>query len=89
VHIKFDPAKRQRTLAGRGLDMAGAGLVFAGATLTVADDRADYAEPRFIRIGRLRGLMVVIAWTPRGTAHRIINMRKANDREQATYGSRL
>jgi uncharacterized DUF497 family protein len=29
--------------------------------------------------------MVVIAWTPRGDARRIISMRRANDREQALY----
>ena len=40
-------------------------------------------EPRFITIGRLRGRMVVVAWTPRRAAYRIISMRKANDREQA------
>jgi uncharacterized DUF497 family protein len=89
VCIEFDPAKRPRTLAERGLDMADAGAVFAGATITVEDDRMDYAEPRFITIGRLRGRMVVIAWTPRGRAYRIISMRKANEREQAAYGQRL
>jgi uncharacterized protein len=52
--------------------------IFAGATLTIADDRKDYGELRFITIGRLDGRMVVI-----------ISLRKANDREQALYGDRL
>jgi uncharacterized protein len=30
MDISFDPAKRDKTLAERGLDFADAGLVFAG-----------------------------------------------------------
>ena len=69
--------------------MLRAGEMFAGATLTIADDRKDYGEPRFITIGRLDGRMVVAVWTPRGAARRIISLRKANDREQALYVGRL
>jgi len=89
MEIEFDPAKRQATLDHRGLDMARAGEVFDGATLTIEDDRADYGEPRFITIGKLEGRMVVLVWTPRAAARRIISMRKANDREQKAYGHRL
>ena len=89
MKIEFDRDKRQATLNNRGLDMARAAEIFAGATLTIADDRKDYGEPRFITIGRLDGRMVVSVWTPRGAARRIISLRKANDREQALYGSRL
>ena len=87
--IAFDAAKGAATLAARGLDMARAGEVFAGATLTVEDDRRDYGEERFITIGVLDGTMVVLVWTPRGGGHRIISMRKANERERMLYGPRL
>ena len=87
--IEFDPAKRTDTLQSRGLDMARAGEVFAGATLTVEDDRRDYGEDRFITIGFLDGAMVVLVWTPRGGAHRVISMRKANERERALYDPRF
>jgi uncharacterized DUF497 family protein len=33
--------------------------------------------------------MVVMVWTPRGEARRIISMRKANEREQARHAQRL
>ena len=89
MSIEFDPAKRTATLQSRGLDMARAGEVFAGATLTVEDDRRDYGEDRFITIGFLDGAMVVLVWTPRGAAHRVISMRKANERERALYGPRF
>ena len=85
--VEFDQRKHAATLQARGLDMGRAGEVFAGATLTVEDDRRDYGEDRFITIGFLDNTMVVLAWTPRGDAHRIISMRKANERE--LYGPRF
>ena len=59
------------------------------ATLTVEDDRQDYGEDRFITIGFLDGIMVVLVWTPRSGAYRIISMRRANERERAHYGPRF
>ena len=89
MKITFDPRKRQLTLAERDLDLAQAGAVFAGPTLMHADDRADYGEARFITIGYLDERMVIVVWTRRGDAYRIISMRKANDREQKIYQARL
>lgn len=89
MKVEFDPEKRRLTLEHRGLDMALAGEIFDGATLTIADDRKDYGEDRFITIGRLNGRMVIVVWTTRGALRRIISLRKANDREQALYGPRL
>jgi hypothetical protein len=89
MKIEFDPAKRDWTLNGRGLDMARADEIFSGETLTVTDDRRDYGEPRNITIGFLDARMVVVVWTLRAGAFRIVSMRKANDREQAHYGPRF
>lgn len=89
MRVTYDSAKRQDTLLHRGVDMARAGEILAGVTLTLEDDRKDYGEQRFISIGYLDGRMVVLVWTPRDKAFRIISMRKANDREQALYSSRL
>ena len=69
--------------------MARADEVFVGATLTVEDDREDYGEDRFITIGFLDATMVVLVWTLRDGAHRIISMRKANERERTLYGPRF
>ena len=87
--IEFDPVKRAVTLEVRGLDMARAEEVFTGPALTVEDDRHDYGEDRFLTIGFLDGAMVVLVWTPRGSADRIISLRKANERERAQYGPRI
>ena len=87
--VAFDEAKRARTLTERGLDMARADEVFDGASLTVEDDRMEYGETRYITIGFLDERMVVLVWTPRGDARRVISMRKANDREKAIYEPRF
>ena len=89
MKIEFDPAKRVATLADRGLDFLDAGLVFAGPTFSMVDDRIDYGERRWVTIGRLDERMVVLVWAERGTARRVISMRKANEREQARFNARL
>jgi uncharacterized protein len=89
VRITFDPDKRDRTLAERGLDFADAAEVFAGVTLDSPDSRKDYGETRIITAGHLRGRLVIVVWTPRGDARHVISMRKANEREKARFGQRL
>lgn len=89
MKLEYDDAKRKATLENRGLDFAAAGQIFAGMTFTSPDDRADYGESRFITVGWLDRRMVVVVWTQRGEARRIISMRKANEREQARYQAHL
>ena len=89
MRIEFDEAKRAETIKARGLDMARAADVFAGPTLTVEDDRQDYGEVRYITVGFLDEAMVVLIWTRRDDAHRIISMRRANERERRLYGPRF
>jgi uncharacterized DUF497 family protein len=83
--ITFDPAKREITLRRRGLDFADAAEVFAGRHAAISNDRRDYGEPRFITAGFLRGRMVVLVWTPRGQARRIISMRYAHAKEEKRW----
>jgi uncharacterized DUF497 family protein len=81
MRITFDPAKHAQTLKERGLDFWRAKDVFGGVHLTRAEDRREYGEPRFITAGWLERRIVIMVWTPRGSARRIIPMRKANARE--------
>ena len=83
MRITFDPAKRDKTVAERGLDFADAALVFAGITLEIEDTRKKYGEPRIICYGYLEKRLVVVGYTPRGEDRHIFSMRKANDREKA------
>lgn len=85
MQIEYDNAKREITLAERGLDFARAVEVFADVHVTLPDERLADGEPRFNTVGWLDGRMVVLTWTPRGEVCRIISMRKANEREQARF----
>jgi uncharacterized protein len=82
MRITYDPAKREKTLADRGLDFADAEIIFAGVTVEIEDTRKNYGETRIICFGLLEDRMVVIGYTPRGEERHIFSMRKANDREQ-------
>jgi uncharacterized DUF497 family protein len=85
MRITFDPEKRNRTLAERGLDFVQALQVFAGPHLEVPDNRRNYGEPRVNCYGYLNGRMVVVGFTRRGDARHIFSMRKANEREKSRY----
>lgn len=60
MRITFDPIKREKALAERGLAFADAETVFEGVTLEVEDIRREYGEVRIICYGMLAGRMVVI-----------------------------
>ncbi len=83
MRVTFDPAKRAKTLAERGLDFEDAAIVFQGTTVEIEDTRRNYGEKRINRYGLLSGRLVVIGYTPRDAARHVFSMRKANDREKA------
>ncbi len=81
--------KRQSNLRKHGLDFAEASHVFAGETFTFEDIRFDYGEQRFITIGLLDGVVVIIVHTETAEEIRIISMRRANKHEQELYFKNL
>ena len=87
MRITYDPAKRERTFQDRGLDYEDAPEVFCGLTVEVEDLRKDYGERRFLCFGLLKGRLVVVGYTPRGSTRHIFSMRKANGREKARLAS--
>lgn len=89
MNLSFDPEKRLLTLEKRGLDFADAEKILTGDHLTWEDDRFDYVETRYTSFGFLNERAIIVTWTPRGDAVRIISMRKANDREKARFGRKL
>jgi len=44
MRVTFDPAKRAKTLAERGLDFEDATVVFQGTTVELEDKRRNYGE---------------------------------------------
>lgn len=60
TEITWHEAKRQGNLSKHGLDFAQAHKVFAGATFTFEDNRFDYGEQRFVSIGLLDDVVVIV-----------------------------
>jgi uncharacterized DUF497 family protein len=89
VEISFDPDKRMATLVRRGLDFADAATVFEGPVFEFEDDRQPYPERRIVTYGLLEGRLVAVVWTATSSGRRVISMRKANEREQGKFRSRL
>lgn len=54
------------------------------------DDREDYGEDRWLGIGWLRDLLIVVVWPePKEGSVRIISARKANEYERRRYEENL
>ncbi|HEY1154620.1 MAG TPA: BrnT family toxin [Pseudolabrys sp.] len=85
VRYTFDPVKAAANRTAHGVDFAAAGAFDWETALVVEDDRRDYGERRYIALGRIRGRIHVMVFTPRGGTVRLISLRKANDREIRRY----
>ena len=86
MKIEFDPEKRAKTLLARGLDFRDASRLFSEGAFTERDERYDYGEERFLTYGRLDGVAVVVVWTLRASARRVISMRRMHDEETKNVG---
>ena len=89
MRFTWHEAKRQVTLQRRGLDFAQAELVFVGPTFTFEDDREEYGEQRWVTLGLLNGIVVVVVHTETVDEIRVISMRKAEKDEQRLFFSNL
>ena len=76
--ITFDPAKRDRAVAERGLHFVAVAKVFSGPPYDREDTRRDYGERRILTAGYLAGRMMIVGWTLRGEDRHVFSMRKAN-----------
>ena len=86
IKIKFiwDEEKRHSNLEKHGYDFAKAHKIFKKPFFTFEDRRFDYGEERFITLGLLDKIIVVVH-TDNAKEFRIISMRKANKHEQKVY----
>jgi uncharacterized DUF497 family protein len=89
MEIEWDEGKRRANYAKHGLDFRDAEKVFQGITISAEDIRQDYGEKRFISLGRLEDIVVVIVYTERMEKTRIISMRKANQKESKAYEEKV
>jgi len=87
--ITWTEAKRARTLQERGLDFADAGAVLLGRQFTRPTHGGKADEERFVTAGFLNDRMVVVVWTPRGSARHIISMRHAHAKEKRLWEQKM
>ena len=86
MRYAFDPKKRAANLKKHGFDFKDASQVIeSDRVVTFEDRRFDYGEQRFVTLGMLRGVVVVIATAETDEEIRVISMRKAHRNEQEIY----
>ena len=86
---EWDAAKNQSNIAKHGIDFADAPRLFERPMLVRRDRRRDYREHRWIALGDLDGIVVVIVYTRRRRRVRVISLRRANHRERQVYQERV
>ena len=86
MQYSYDKSKEALNLKKHGLDFDNAKQVIeSNKTVTFEDNRFDYGEPRYITLGLLQGVLVVIVTSETENEIRIISMRKAEKHEQTQY----
>ena len=86
MRFEWDEAKNDVNIRKHGIDFTDVVDMFTHPMLTLADDREDYGEERWIGIGWLKTLIGVVVYTERkGDVIRIISARKAVKQEVRFY----
>jgi uncharacterized DUF497 family protein len=86
VRIDFDPVKDAENRRKHGVSLAfGAEVLSDPNRSDVPDARFDYDEERSVSYGMVEGRVWICVFAMRGEIHRIIGVRRANEREQRRY----
>jgi uncharacterized protein len=89
MELEWDEAKNQHNIAKHGIDFADAHRIFASPMVVRSDDRHEYGEQRWIALGNLDGIIVVLVFTRRGNKTRMISIRKGNKHERQIYQDQI
>ncbi len=85
MRIEFDPDKDLTNQTKHGVPLALAGELDWDAALIWMDDRFEYGELRVIALAPQTATLYYVAFVERGSAFRIISLRRANRREVKHY----
>lgn len=89
LQFEWDTQKDKANVLKHGLSFERARRAFSGPLLRRIDDRRDYGEERWIGLGRIEDVVIMIAYTMRSNKVRIISARKANRNEAKAYEQAL
>lgn len=85
MEFEWDEAKRQQTIAVRGVDLLKAARIFDGRVLNAVDARQDYGEVRYRAIGMVGEDCFVLVYTQREAVIRLITAWKGGRYERERY----
>jgi len=87
--LEWDDNKNKINIDKHGIDFFDAYKIFESPIITKIDERVYYHEKRWIGIGKLEKIIVVLVYTKRGKNIRIISIRKANKIERKIYNEQI
>lgn len=83
--FEWDDEKNRANIAKHGVSFELAARIFDGPVLTAPDSRADYGEARYVSLGVVESVLLVVVHTDRHGSTRIISARRANRAERRNY----
>jgi len=90
VKFEWDESKNASNIEKHGLDFADGKEMFQAPMLTKLDTRFDYNEDRYVGIGFVKNIVVVVVFTePARDTVRFISLRKAVKHERNEYEQAL
>jgi uncharacterized DUF497 family protein len=87
VEFEYDPCKSENNREKHGIDFVRAQLLWTDERRIVVPARST-TEPREAIIATLEGVHWTAIYTTRGTAIRIISVRRSRDEEREGYNNR-
>ncbi|MGY6251701.1 BrnT family toxin [Bosea thiooxidans] len=84
MEFEYDPGKSETNKVKHGLDFEEAQALWADPRLLEAPAKTE-DEPRFVSVGKIGGRHWTAIWTPRGSAVRLISVRRARPEEVERY----
>jgi uncharacterized DUF497 family protein len=79
MQFEWDERKRSDNIRKHGIDFVDAALIFEGSIVEKADTRRPYGETRWRALGQSGSMVLMVIYTRRGDARRIISAWKVND----------
>lgn len=88
MEFEWDDNKNQINIEKHGIDFNDAKRVFEDLQRQSSEDnRKNYGENRFITIGKISSVVIVLVYTHKDNIIRIISARLANRKEREKYNT--
>lgn len=89
MRFEWDERKNERNIKKHKIDFRDVTRLWTTPIVVRVDDRQDYGETRWIALGVVDGIEVVVSFTKRQDRIRIISARRANRKERIIYSEKI